>query len=322
MELKEKIVALLTKSAGDFVSGEFLARECGVSRGAVWKAISAIRAEGYEIEAKTNIGYRLLSDAVSAGGIASLLCEPLSSRLRVEAYARVDSTNLRVRERAASGEAEGLVICAASQSAGRGRLGRSFYSPGGTGLYMSVLLRPALCAATGITTAAAVAVCRAIASTLGIEAGIKWVNDVFVGGRKVCGILTEAATSVESGSIEYAVLGIGVNVSEPRRGFPPEIADVAGALVPEARPGTASALAAAILTEFFALYDRLGENPQIEEYRRRSVILGRRVTVVPLAGGDERGAIAEAITDSAALVVRFDDGSVETLTSGEVRVTL
>ena len=325
MNTKDKVAAALGARPGLFVSGEELAAECGVSRAAVWKAITSLREAGYGIEAKTNAGYRLAGDVLDASRIAAALDGALAARVRITALGEVDSTNTVAREHAASGEAEGLVVCAASQSAGRGRMGRSFFSPRDAGLYMSVLLRPAASAAisTEITTAAAVAVCRAIGAVLGIDAGIKWVNDVFVGGKKVCGILTEAALSVETGTLDYAVLGIGINVYEPDGGFPPELADIAGALVVgERRPGLKNVLAAAVISEFFALYDRLGSHPQIDEYRRRSIVLGRRVTATSLAGAPEREGTVEAITDDAALVLRFDDGSRETLTSGEIRVKI
>lgn len=325
MGTTDNLLRALCARAGEYVSGEALADECGVSRSAVWKAVVALRGAGYVIEAKTNAGYRLVGDVLESGAVCSLLDGALRSRVRVECAGEVDSTNLIVRKRANGGEAEGLVVAASSQSAGSGRMGRSFFSPPDSGLYVSVLLRPKAEAAASlsITTAAAVAVCRAIERVFGVEAKIKWVNDVFVGGRKVCGILTEAALSVESGTLEFAVLGIGINVYEPSGGFPPEISGVAGALCRgERRANARNALLAAILTEFFALYDRLGERPQIEEYRARSLALGRRVSVIPLAGGEERSALVEEITDDAALVLRFDDGSYETLTSGEIRVRL
>ena len=322
----EKILSALAARAGEFVSGEALAAECGVSRSAVWKAITALREAGYEIEARTNAGYRLTGDVLDAAFARSLLGDDLSDRLTIEALGEVDSTNLLVRRRAEAGTAEGLVICAASQNAGRGRMGRSFFSPKDSGLYLSILLRPSAgaSASLSITTAAAVAVCRAIGDVFGIEAKIKWVNDVFVGGRKVCGILTEAALCAETGALDYAVLGIGINVYEPPSGFPPEIAEIAGALLPgsERRPNARNALLAAILSQFFELYDRLHENAHIDEYRARSIALGRHIAVVPLVGGGERSAVVEAITDDAALILRFDDGSRETLTSGEIRVTL
>lgn len=326
MSSAERILSYLAARAGEFVSGEEIAAECGVSRSAVWKAITSLRGAGYDVEARTNAGYRLTGDVLDAAVVRSMLGASLASRLTVETAGEVTSTNLLVRERAASGEAEGLVVVAASQSAGRGRMGRSFFSPDGSGLYFSVLLRPRAdaTASLAVTTAAAVAVCRAIGDVFGIDAGIKWVNDVFVGSRKVCGILTEAAMCAETGALDYAVLGIGINVYEPAHGFPPEIAGIAGALLPGAdpRPNARNALLAAVLTEFFALYDRLGENAHIDEYRARSIALGRRVTVTSLAGGGEREAVVEEITDDASLMLRFDDGSCETLTSGEIRVRI
>lgn len=323
MNSREKITRLLTQRPGEFISGEELASECGISRSAAWKAICALRKEGYSIEARQNCGYRLSGDVLDADSILRHVGAELESRIRIVTYRETDSTNIRARELAASGEPEGTVVCAGTQTAGRGRMGRSFFSPGDTGLYMSVLLRPTVDAATvatNVTPIAAVAVCRAIEQVSGIDAGIKWVNDVFVRGGKVCGILTEAALSVESGTLDHAVVGIGVNVYEPDGGFPPEIAHSAAALLSERRFDMRNELCAAILKEFFELYDRQAEHLHIDEYRRRSIILGKRVAVIPIVGGTEREAVVEDITNSCALRLRFDDGSVSELTSGEIRV--
>lgn len=323
MNTKEKIARLLTERPGEFISGEELASRCGVSRNAAWKAICALRKAGYSIEARQNCGYRLSGDVLDADSIMRHVGSELGSRLRIITYREVDSTNIRARQMASDGEAEGLVVCAGTQSAGRGRMGRSFFSPCDTGLYMSVLLRPKMDAeavADRVTTVAAVAVCRAIESVLGIDTGIKWVNDVYVGGRKVCGILTEAALSVESGTLDYAVVGIGVNVYMPDGGFPDEIAGSATALLSERRSDVRNMLCSTILREFFALYDSEDPRCHIAEYRQRSIVLGKRVTVTSLTGDDEQSATVEAITDKLSLVLRFDDGSVKELRSGEIRV--
>lgn len=320
---KDKITKLLIQRPGEFVSGEELAAKCGVSRGAVWKAISALRSEGYTVEARQNRGYRLIGDVLDADSVLHHVGPDLAKRIKVVTYQITDSTNIRARRLAASGEPEGTVVCAGTQTNGRGRMGRSFFSPNATGLYMSILLRPTADAATvaaNVTPIAAVAVCRAIEKVVGIDASIKWVNDVFVGGKKVCGILTEASLSVESGMLDHAVVGIGVNVYEPDGGFPDDIADKATALLTERSFDLRNRLCAAILEEFFPLYDHQTEHPHIDEYRRRSIVLGKNVTVVTIAGGAEKEAFVEAITDNCALRLRFKDGSTSELSSGEIRV--
>lgn len=323
MNSREKIMKLLLQSPGEFISGEKLASECGISRSAAWKAICTLREEGYNIEARQNRGYCLSGDVLAPSSILQHVGAELETRINVVTYAKTDSTNIRARELAVSGKPEGTIVCAGTQSAGRGRMGRSFFSPGDTGLYMSILLRPTVdssTVATNVTPIAAVAVCRAIESVTGIESGIKWVNDVFVNGKKVCGILTEASVSVENGTLDYAVVGIGVNVYEPEKGFPLEIAGKATSLLTEQQFDMRNRLCAAIVREFFALYDHLTEHPHIDEYRRRSVVLGKKVTVLTIGGGAERDAVVEGITDRCALRLRFNDGSLSELSSGEVRI--
>ena len=177
-------------------------------------------------------------DVLSAGGIASCIRTP--GVFRVEYRDTVSSTNGLLRDMAAKGAPEGLVIAAGGQTAGRGRLGRTFYSPAGHGAYFSLLLRPGVKPgdATLITSAAAVATARAIEDVTGACVGIKWVNDLFLDGRKVCGILTEATFGMESGLVESAVLGIGVNITTPENGYPDELEGVAASL----KDGSANAV--------------------------------------------------------------------------------
>ena len=215
----------MEKSEGEYLSGSMLAKKLGVTRAAVWKNIRQLQAEGYKIEAVTNRGYRLgrEQDSVSEAGIRKALGE-LENVFTLEMYDVLTSTNTVMKERADS-LPEWTVIISSSQTAGRGRIGRSFYSPSDSGIYLSVLLRPALPAseATRITTAAAVAACRAIESCTAATPSIKWVNDVFVNGKKVCGILTEGSLNMETGGLDWAVMGIGLDVYEPDGGFPEEI---------------------------------------------------------------------------------------------------
>ncbi len=256
------------------------------------------------------------SDVLSAAKIRRYLTADLCPDLEV--YSSIPSTNTLLREKAAAGAPHGAVVAAAAQTAGRGRRGRSFFSPDGTGLYISVLLRPALSPARAIriTTAAAVAAAAAVEEVTGRSPDIKWVNDLYLDGRKVAGILTESALTPAGDRLEYAVLGIGMNVSPPPGGFPPEIAEIAGAILPSPIPDGRAKIAAAFLTHLFRLADRLHDVSYMEEYRRRCFILGEPITV--LRGDNRYPATALAVDDDGGLTVRLEDGSEEVLSSGEV----
>ncbi len=261
-------------------------------------------------------------DRLTAEGVRAALGEAGRSILpQVEDC--VGSTNSLLREAARQGAPEGTALIAGSQSAGRGRLGRSFYSPEGTGLYMSLLLRPTLApqASVLLTAAAAAAVCDAISRLTGREAGIKWVNDIFLDGRKICGILTEAAFDATGGSLAWAVLGIGVNVYAPAEGFPPALADIAGALTDTERPGLRSELAGRILGGFWRYYQALEQRTFLPVYRQRSIVIGRDV-LLQAAGRPDVPAHALAIDDDCRLVVRLANGSTRAVSTGEISLRL
>lgn len=320
MSMKEAVLAELLNNREAYLSGESLASALSVSRSAIWKAIGQLRTEGYRIDAVTKRGYCLTGgDVLSREGIRRYLH---SDWLDIQAMSRVASTNTLLKAWAEDGCPEGTVAVAEEQTDGRGRRGRAFYSPPGTGLYMSVLLRPRenAEAALQITTAAAVAVAEAVEELSGRQAQIKWVNDVLLDGKKVCGILTEASLDVESGGLNYAILGIGVNVLPPRGGFPDELQEIAGAVFERFdQPDLRCRLAAAILDRFALRYRTLGSEDCFEEYRRRSLVLGRRVTV--LSGGL---AVAEgevlSLERDYSLRLRYDDDTEAALSSGEVSV--
>lgn len=244
-------------------------------------------------------------------------------RWHIKAYEQIGSTNTMLREQA-DNLPEFSVVIAGAQTAGRGRRGRSFFSPDGSGLYMSLLLRSALEAerAADITTAAAVAVCEAIEEVLSLKPGIKWVNDIFIDGKKVCGILTEAAFTADCNYVNYVVLGMGINVYAPEGGFPEELRDIAGALMPERLPELRSRLAAAVLERFGRLYDEMlaGGSGYAESYRRRCLAIGRDVTVVTARGSYP--AHVYGIDDRCHLLVRLPDGTEQILSSGEISIKL
>jgi BirA family biotin operon repressor/biotin-[acetyl-CoA-carboxylase] ligase len=237
---------------------------------------------------------------------------------RVRTINESASTNDDVKAAARMEEPEGLVIIADHQTAGRGRLSKAFFSPGGTGLYMSVLLRPSMRAGDSVlvTAAAAVAVAEAIDHVSGRNARIKWVNDIFLDDKKVCGILTEGAVGPD-GKLQYAVLGIGVNIAPPPGGFPEGLHDIACAVFDNNAPEDArTRLAAEILLRFFR-YRALAERAFLPAYRQRSMVLGKSIVVS--LGEEKFPARALSIDDDCRLIVETDRG-VLPLCAGEVSI--
>ena len=324
MYVKSQLLKVLQDNRDVYVSGATLAGELAVSRNAVWKAVESLRDEGYSISAVTNKGYRLISsgDALSEAGISAHIKN--ENVFRMDVRKSVTSTNTLLRELAANGAPEGYVVAAEEQTAGKGRMGRSFHSPAGHGIYFSLLLRPGLKSADAalITSAAAVATARAIEDVIGVSVGIKWVNDLFADGKKVCGILTEATFDMESGSIESAVLGIGVNVTKPDQGYPEEINDIAGALMSNRhrKESGRCRLIATTLDNFWEFYQELSARRFLDEYKARSILLGRDIHVLSHDG--KRDASALDIDDECRLVVRYANGEISALGSGEVSVRL
>ena len=322
MKTTERVLALLEQNRGREISGEELAGIIGVSRNAVWKAIEELRRSGVVIHAKTKKGYFLpeSDNSLSKEGIAILLG---NSSLTIDVRHTVTSTNDLLKQLAVDGTPEGYAIIAAHQTAGRGRFGRSFYSPDGSGLYISLLLRPKMRAEDSlfITTSAAVAVCRAIETVSGgrLSPKIKWVNDIFVNSKKVCGILTEAAVSFESGMLDYAVLGLGINITTPEGDFPKEIKGVATSLFGDVeQDNIRNRLAAEVLRELEALIDDPAADDYLDEYKKRQLLINKDMIVIK--GDKRRAARALGIDERARLCVRYEDGTTEALISGEVSI--
>ena len=251
--------------------------------------------------------------------IRSLLCEKVRN-IKIIALDKTGSTNDDLKKAAREGENEICLLVADSQTAGKGRKGRSFFSPDSTGIYMSFLLRPELTpeAATLLTTAAAAATAVAIEKITGISAGIKWVNDIFIGGRKVAGILTEGSASGDR--LLWAVVGIGINLSPPQSGFPEEIRDIAGTLCENADEWIRNRLIAEITELFLSYCEDLQSRAYLESYRSRLFFLGREVTVTEAE--TSYTAVAEDIDSMCRLKVRLSDGSIKTLLSGEISIKL
>ncbi len=324
MGTKEQLLALFENNKGVYLSGEDIAEKLSISRTAVWKVVKGLRGEGYNIDAVRNKGYCLSveTDILSAQGIQKYL-NPVCSGLELDVFPALQSTNTMAREKAAAGAPEGYTVIANAQTTGRGRSGRSFFSPADTGVYMSLLLRPPHCSAgqaVKLTTMAAVAACEAIEAVSGEKAQIKWVNDVYVSGKKVCGILTEAAFGLEDGFLEYAVLGVGINVSPPKDGFPDELKQVAGTVFPNAPSDGKNHLAAEFLNRFMAYYTMPQNAIYVDRYRSRSLVIGKEIQVI--ASACRKNATALDVDEECRLIVKYEDGTKEALSSGEISAKL
>lgn len=326
MSTKKYILELLEKNRGQSISGKDIAQQLNISRSAVWKAVKELEKEGYKIEATTNKGYSLCNenDILSVQGMLPFLSDKGVSE-KINIHASLESTNKTAKELAISGAEHGTVIIADYQTVGRGRYNRSFFSPSGHGIYMSFILRPTqlrwLDAPTIITSYAAVSVCEAIEITTGKKPQIKWVNDVFLDGKKICGILTEAVTDFESGNVQWIVVGIGINFITRETGFPEEIKNIAGSLFSENKPTiTRNQLTAEIVNRILDIENKHSSEIILIEYRKRLMMLDKKVIVTGLKESFE--AMAIDIDDIGRLIVKKDNGEIVHLDSGEITLKM
>ena len=320
MSVKSSLLELFEQHKGEVLSGEAIAGQLGCTRAAVWKAVKALREEGYTIEAGTNKGYMMVkkNHRLSLDGIKVFLSE---QDVYAEFYEETESTNQAAKRLAVSGKAgHGSFVLANSQSQGRGRRGRSFYSPKDAGIYMSVILKPQGTVRDNllITTAAATAVYRAVKKECGISLDIKWVNDLYLQEKKVCGILTEAITDFDSGDIEFVIVGIGLNICPSEEGFPEELADKAGTIYPDQETAEAldqNRLAAEIINQ---LMEETKELKLSRDYVRRNIIPGNLIMVTN--GEESRKAYAMEICPDGRLRIKETNGKETMLSFGEVSV--
>lgn len=262
-----------------------------------------------------------LRDRITTEGVLSALGKDQKAFF-VEVKEEIMSTNTQLKAAGRNGAADGTVLIARRQTAGRGRMDRRFESPEG-GIYMSLLLRPGIPVEDILymTTLTAVAVAEAVEEVCGIHPGIKWVNDLYVGNRKVCGILTEAVFDTDGG-LDCVVIGIGLNVYAPKEGFPEEIREIAGALygADEREEERRNRLIASVLNKIRQKSFPLDKRKLSIDYKNRSMVIGRWVTVC--RGTTEREALVLDINEENHLVVRYGDGAEEALSTGEIRVKL
>lgn len=320
MTTKESVLQALL-DCKDHLSGGELAEKLGVSRNAVWKSVKALQAEGFDIEAVPNRGYHLISSVSVLNETIIRKYLPKGDNRKIYIFDMIDSTNIYAKSIAAEGAKDGTLVTAEAQTAGKGRMGRSFCSPSGGSIYMSVILRPQtdLESSQIITSCIAVAVAEAIDSICSTDVKIKWVNDLFLGGKKICGILTEASLNFENGRLDYAVAGIGINLKSVKESFSDQLSEVATSIEDEiGRIPDRCRLIAEILKNIDLYMSNIDKRNFLDEYRRRSFIIGERVSVSKF--DSERIASAIGISDNAGLIVRYDDGSQETLNSGEARI--
>ena len=318
MNTAEKVLEILEKNKGRYVSGARISDFFGLSRNSVWKAVHTLQKKGYNISAVTNKGYILHENnrIVSAGSVAEFV---EAENIKIIKYETVDSTNTVLKKMAECGEDEGTVVMAGEQTAGRGRLGRSFSSQRDTGVDFSILLRPQLRPQDSrlITTCAAAAVARSIEKNTGRPAAIKWVNDIYIDDRKAAGILTEGAFDLERGTLSYAVLGIGINMYFDDASLPEEIKDIAGAVFEEVPDSESiSRIVADVINFFMADYKTLTEKRFYKEYVSRSYLDGKRISVIK--PDCTREAVALGTDEEFRLHVRYEDGTEEYLSTGEV----
>ena len=319
--MKAEILAWLRES-DKFVSGQELCNRFGVSRTAVWKVINQLKKEGYRIEAVQNKGYHMVSspDLLSKYELESRINTQWLGK-KIVYKETVDSTNAEVRRRAEEGEDNGLLVVADGQTLGKGRRGRSWESPKGTNLYFSMLLKPDFSPdkASMITLVAAYSVATVIRKTTGLDAKIKWPNDIVVGKKKVCGILTEM--SMERDYIHHVVVGIGINVNEEN--YPIELEQMATSLKKEMG---SLVLRANLLCDILLQFEKdyltflAAENlkPFLEEYNRMLVNKGALVKVLDPKG--EFSGIAGGISEDGRLNVFKENGQIEAVYAGEVSV--
>lgn len=318
MTVKARLLQILEQNKGEILSGESLARELGCTRAAVWKAVKALREEGYQIEAGPNRGYILTKEnnRLSEEGIRLFLHHP---EVYMKLYKEIPSTNQAAKQAAIRGEVgHGGFVLAESQSVGRGRRGRKFFSPADSGLYLSIILEPkeTLRESLLLTTAAATAVYRAVEKVCGLSLDIKWVNDLYRNGKKVCGILTEAITDFESGEIEYAIVGIGLNLYEAAGGFPEELRDIAGALYENKADASGMDRNRLIAEIVNCLLEEMEDLKLSEIYTAHNLVPGREICI--LDGDRSRLARALEICPDGRLKIEEADGQISVLNYGEV----
>ncbi|KAF0091713.1 MAG: BirA family transcriptional regulator biotin operon repressor / biotin-acetyl-CoA-carboxylase ligase [Fusobacteria bacterium] len=320
MGIKDQLLDILEHNREQYISGQELAEKLSVSRNAIWKNIKKLQEEGHSIVGINNRGYRLdiLSDMITKQGIKIHLL-PQNDKYNIIVYDTVDSTNNYGKKLISNGSKEETIIISNEQTKGRGRMGREFYSPANTGVYMSFVLFPNrhVSELGTLTTKACVAVCRVIEAIKECKAEIKWVNDIYVDKKKVCGILTEAVTDFESGTVEAIVIGIGLNISTASSDFPDELSLSAGSVNPESV--SRNIIVAKLINEVMAVYIDGDDKVLMDEYRQRCFLIDKEITYYR-NGVLSLGKVVD-VNDQGNLIIEKENGVTDILNSGEVTLS-
>lgn len=320
--MTDRLLELFERSDREYISGEELSGKLNISRTAVWKQIERLKQQGFQFEAIPRKGYKLVA-APEKFDVPALLASLRTDRFgkQLKYHDEVDSTQSVAQQLTAAGAPEGTVVLAELQTAGRGRMGRHWHSPKGKGLWFSLILRPdwlPLSQTPQLTLLTAVALCRSVLHVTGLDAGIKWPNDLLIDGRKVAGILLEA--SVENGTLQHVIAGVGISVNLTVEDYPPDIRPIATSLaIAAGRRIDRSQLLGELLAEWerlYALYRSEGFAPIKLLWEALTVSLGKAI-VCRMPQETVEG-FAEEIDEHGALIVRLNDGTVRKMFSGDV----
>ncbi|NTW76965.1 MAG: biotin--[acetyl-CoA-carboxylase] ligase [Syntrophaceae bacterium] len=319
------LLDVLKQNQGKWISGEILAKRLSMTRSAIWKKVGILKEEGYDIESIPHRGYRLINipDLLLVQEIRDGLKTNVLGKREIHRYVSTDSTNNRAKELAAHGAAEGILVIAEEQAHGRGRLDRSWFSPGGENIYVSFILRPSLPPSTAsrMVLLTAVAAAEALMETTGLRATLKWPNDILVGGRKIAGILLEM--SVEMDAIDYMIVGLGINVNSSAERFPRNSRKkITSVLMETGNRSSRVHLLVRFLELFEERYNALetsGFEPVIARWKTLTDIVGKQATIRTL-NGSYQGVITDMDHDGF-LIIRDKQGSETRLFSGDITIS-
>lgn len=322
MNTKEILLAKLKTDQGQWISGAQFSNQLGISRAAIWKQINRLKADGHEIDSAPKKGYRLrrAADLMLPADITSGLTTQMIGRGKWVYLKETDSTNIQAKVLAAKGAAEGTVVIAESQTGGRGRRGRTWFSPAFRNIYASIILRPPLAPdqAPQITLMTAVAVARSLRQAAQLDAQIKWPNDILIKGRKIAGMLTELSADMDV--VDYVVVGMGINVNIAASEMPADIQDIATSVqIANGQSQSRVALMQALLNTFEPCYNQLiteGFAPLMTQWRRMSDTIGQ-VVYVDVLNNRYTGVVVD-VDDRGVLVLRDTEGRLHRIFSGDV----
>lgn len=322
MSTKSKVLQILLANQGEPISGEKMATTLNLSRTAIWKGINELKKEGHNIRSTTNRGYDYLPSDVLSREEIDLMVAGETPPLTILIEEELASTNQTLKKMAIDGQATNTLLLTNKQTATRGRFGRPYFvADNNQGIYLSLLLHTnqPFAEIAQYTLITAVAMARAIEEFQGTTVEIKWVNDLYMNGKKVAGILSEAITDFETQTISSVIIGVGVNFAIPQADFPRELQERATSVFPTGLTDLSrNQLIASFLRHFYQLLDG-ADNPYIDDYRQRSFVLGKEVTFT--YNRQAYQGLATDITTTGELVVTLPDGKEMTLSSGEISLT-